>query len=48
MIGSDATGPRWSTGELARASGVTVRALCHYDEIGLRRALSGTAAGWAN
>ena len=27
--------PRWKVGELARATGVTVRALHHYDELGL-------------
>jgi len=40
-----ATGRRWSIGELARASGVTVRALHHYDEIGLLRASERTASG---
>lgn len=45
MIGNDACGRRWSIGELARASGVTVRALRHYDEIGLLRASERTAAG---
>ncbi len=36
---------RWSIGELARASGLTVRALRHYDEIGLLTAGGRTAAG---
>ncbi|KAA2256943.1 MerR family transcriptional regulator [Solihabitans fulvus] len=36
MIGNEgADQRRWSVGELARASGLTVRALHHYDEIGL-------------
>jgi MerR family transcriptional regulator, thiopeptide resistance regulator len=39
------TGRRWSIGELARMSGVTVRALHHYDAIGLVRASERTAAG---
>ena len=43
MIGND--GRRWSIGELARASGLTVRALRHYDEIGLLRAGERTASG---
>jgi DNA-binding transcriptional MerR regulator len=33
VIGND--GRRWSIGELVRESGTTVRALRHYDEIGL-------------
>lgn len=45
VIGKDATGGRWSIGELARASGVTVRALRHYDEVGLVRASGRTGAG---
>ncbi|MEU6341090.1 MerR family transcriptional regulator [Streptomyces sp. NPDC046977] len=45
MIGNDTTGPRWTIGELARASGVTVRTLYHYDEIGLVRASERTASG---
>jgi MerR family transcriptional regulator, thiopeptide resistance regulator len=36
---------RWSVGEAARASGLTVRALHHYDEIGLVRPSERTAAG---
>ena len=43
VIGND--GRLWSIGELARASGMTVRALRHYDEIGLLRAGERTAAG---
>ncbi|OLF13431.1 MerR family transcriptional regulator [Actinophytocola xanthii] len=38
-------GRRWSIGELAAASGVTVRALQHYDEIGLLRPGDRTSAG---
>ncbi|MDX3070954.1 MerR family transcriptional regulator [Streptomyces sp. NPDC088354] len=45
MIGNDTTGLRWSIGELARAGGVTVRTLHHYDEIGLVRASERTASG---
>ncbi|MEU5260968.1 MerR family transcriptional regulator [Amycolatopsis sp. NPDC021455] len=36
---------RWSIGELARASGVTVRTLHHYDRIGLVRPRERTPAG---
>jgi MerR family transcriptional regulator, thiopeptide resistance regulator len=36
---------RWSIGELARAAGLTVRTLYHYDDIGLVRASERTAAG---
>jgi MerR family transcriptional regulator, thiopeptide resistance regulator len=36
---------RWSIGDLARASGVTVRTLYYYDEIGLVSASERTAAG---
>ncbi|GII88878.1 hypothetical protein Ssi03_68680 [Sphaerisporangium siamense] len=36
---------RWSIGELARATGVTVRTLHHYDEIGLVPASERTASG---
>jgi MerR family transcriptional regulator, thiopeptide resistance regulator len=43
VIGKDDTGRRWSIGELARASGLTVRALRHYDEIGLLTAGERTA-----
>ena len=45
MTGTDHIAVRWSTGELARASGTTVRALRHYDEIGLPTASGRTAAG---
>ncbi|MGH3391786.1 MAG: MerR family transcriptional regulator [Actinomadura sp.] len=45
MRGTDDGGRRWSIGELARASGLTVRALRHYDEIGLLRASERTASG---
>ncbi|MEV4249646.1 MerR family transcriptional regulator [Streptosporangium canum] len=45
MSGADDTGRRWSIGELARASGVTVRALYHYDEIGLLTAGERTSSG---
>jgi len=38
-------GRRWSIGELARASGLTVRTLHHYDEIGLVSAGERTASG---
>ena len=41
---SDAAG-QWSIGELAKACGVTVRTLHHYDEIGLLSAGQRTAAG---
>lgn len=34
---SETTGQRWTVGELARRSGVTVRTLHHYDAIGLLR-----------
>jgi DNA-binding transcriptional MerR regulator len=36
---------RWSIGELARASGATVRTLHHYDRIGLVRAAERTPSG---
>lgn len=45
MIGNDTTGPRWSIGELARAGGVTVRTLYHYDEIGLVTASERNGSG---
>jgi MerR family transcriptional regulator, thiopeptide resistance regulator len=35
----------WSVGELARATGLTVRTLHHYDDIGLVRASERTTAG---
>jgi DNA-binding transcriptional MerR regulator len=38
-------GACWSVGELAAATGVTVRALHHYDSIGLLRASGRTPAG---
>ncbi|GAA1309897.1 hypothetical protein Psi02_40910 [Planotetraspora silvatica] len=38
-------GRRWSIGEVARASGTTVRALRHYDEIGLLSPSERTASG---
>lgn len=37
--------PPWKVGELARNTGMTVRALHHYDEIGLLRPSLRTAAG---
>jgi DNA-binding transcriptional MerR regulator len=43
VIGNDDR--RWSIGELARATGTTVRALRHYDEIGLLSAGERTTAG---
>ncbi|MFH8568462.1 MerR family transcriptional regulator [Streptomyces sp. NPDC017993] len=45
MIGKHDDGRRWSIGEVAQASGMTVRALHHYDEIGLLRASERTASG---
>jgi DNA-binding transcriptional MerR regulator len=45
VIGKDDAGRRWSIGEMARASGMTVRALRHYDEIGLLSADERTASG---
>ncbi|MFC4894192.1 MerR family transcriptional regulator [Streptosporangium amethystogenes subsp. fukuiense] len=45
MIGKDDAGRRWSIGEVAQASGVTVRTLYHYDEIGLLSASERTASG---
>ncbi|MEV7008767.1 MerR family transcriptional regulator [Streptosporangium sp. NPDC051022] len=45
MTGKDAAARRWSIGELARASGLTVRALRHYDEIGLLPASERTVSG---
>lgn len=38
-------GRRWSVGELARATGVSVRSLHHYDRIGLLTAEQRTASG---
>jgi DNA-binding transcriptional MerR regulator len=36
---------RWKVGELARATGLTVRALHHYDELGLLVPSERTQAG---
>ncbi len=36
---------RWKVGELAKTTGLTVRALHHYDEMGLLVPLERTAAG---
>jgi len=36
----------WKIGELARATGLTVRTLHHYDEIGLLRPSERTQAGY--
>ena len=36
---------RWTIGDLAKASGVTVRTLYYYDEIGLVSASERTASG---
>lgn len=45
VIGTDDTGRRWSIGELARASGLTVPTLRHYDETGLLPAGERTGSG---
>lgn len=45
VIGKDDGERRWSIGEVARASGMTVRALRHYDEIGLLSASERIASG---
>lgn len=45
VIGRSGDERRWSIGELARATGMTVRALYHYDDIGLLRASERTASG---
>ncbi|MFC6085783.1 MerR family transcriptional regulator [Sphaerisporangium aureirubrum] len=45
MIEANGAERRWSIGELAKASGLTVRTLHHYDEIGLLSAGERTAAG---
>lgn len=37
--------PRWSVGALAKVAGMTVRALHHYDELGLLRPSERTASG---
>ena len=44
-MGTSEGGRRWSVGELAQASGVTVRALHYYDEIGLVSPGERTPAG---
>jgi MerR family transcriptional regulator, thiopeptide resistance regulator len=45
VIGKEESGRRWSIGQLARASGLTVRALRHYDAVGLLKASERTASG---
>ncbi|WP_090928526.1 MerR family transcriptional regulator [Nonomuraea jiangxiensis] len=45
MTANDDSGRRWTIGELAKATGVTVRTLYHYDEIGLVPASERTASG---
>ncbi|MFF7215115.1 MerR family transcriptional regulator [Streptomyces sp. NPDC008238] len=45
MIGNDDDRQLWSIGEVARATGTTVRTLRHYDEIGLLGASARTASG---
>ena len=45
MTETNAPTGHWSIGELATACGVTVRALHHYDEIGLLSASRRTASG---
>lgn len=45
MIGNDDDRRLWSIGEVARATGTTIRTLRHYDEIGLLGASARTAAG---
>lgn len=44
VIGNSDSQRRWSIGELAEATGVTVRTLRHYDDIGLLRASERTPA----
>jgi DNA-binding transcriptional MerR regulator len=44
-VGDHVSERRWKTGELAGATGLTVRALHHFDEIGLLRPTERTAAG---
>jgi DNA-binding transcriptional MerR regulator len=39
-------GKRWTVGELARATGLTVRTLHHYDRIGLLRPSARSSAGY--
>ncbi|MEU4094225.1 MerR family transcriptional regulator [Streptomyces sp. NPDC026673] len=45
MIGNDDDRRLWSIGEVARATGTTIRTLRHYDEIGLLGASARTASG---
>ncbi|MFE0630940.1 MerR family transcriptional regulator [Streptomyces sp. NPDC058864] len=45
MIGNDDYRRLWSIGEVARATGTTIRTLRHYDEIGLLGASARTASG---
>ncbi|MFB4274066.1 MerR family transcriptional regulator [Nonomuraea sp. MTCD27] len=45
MTENDGSGRRWSIGELAKATGVTIRTLYHYEEIGLVPASERTASG---
>ncbi|MFD1544963.1 MerR family transcriptional regulator [Nonomuraea guangzhouensis] len=45
MTGNDGDERRWTIGELAKATGVTIRTLYHYDEIGLVQAGERTASG---
>ncbi|MFD0476938.1 MerR family DNA-binding transcriptional regulator [Nonomuraea thailandensis] len=45
MTGNDDGERRWSIGELAKASGVTIRTLYHYEEIGLVPASERTPSG---
>lgn len=45
VIGKSTGERRWSIGELAKATGVTVRTLHHYDDIGLLRASERTSSG---
>lgn len=45
MTETSGAASQWSIGELAKACGVTVRALHHYDEIGLLSAGRRTASG---
>ena len=37
---------RWTVGELARATGLTVRTLHHYDRMGLLRPSARSRAGY--
>lgn len=45
MTGNEGVERRWGVGELARATGLTARALHHCDEIGLVPASERTGAG---